>query len=88
MTIRETKKKLDFDDIEVYADKGRGTFHTDNIKDVDDVPENTRVVAWELMDEDTYNQTILANTCVTADFEDWYGNKEAKVLCILIREGE
>ena len=28
--------------------------------------------------------TILANTSVLADFEDWYSDKDAKVLCIMI----
>lgn len=38
------------------------------------------------MDKDAYNGTILANTVDAADFVDWFGNKDAKILCIIIKK--
>lgn len=41
-------------------------------------------VSYQLADEDTYNKTVLANSEIAADFDDWYGDINAKVLCILL----
>lgn len=40
---------------------------------------------YELMNEEEYNNTLMANGDIYADFEDWYGDKDAKVLCIMIK---
>lgn len=36
------------------------------------------------MDEEEYDETILANSGIKADFDDWYDDKEAKVLVIVL----
>lgn len=94
MTIKELKEELkgQYAECEVYrsTDKSSNTFHTDHCVSLDDCSphgnytEDMKIKAYELMDEDEYNNSILANGEFTADFNDWYGNKNAKVLCILV----
>lgn len=60
------------------------------IKDMFDYPngdytEDMEVGLHELMDEEDYNQSLLAGCDITADFEDWYGDRNAKILCIMIK---
>lgn len=85
-----------YEDIELYESNSRGRyypnhFHTDNCRCIEpNVPFDqysrcTEVGFYELMDEEEYNDTILANTIIHADFDDWYGNKDAKVLCIMVK---
>lgn len=64
-------------------------FHTDSCEWVD--PESIDRDAemeldWEVMDQDEYNRTILANADEIADFAETYGDADATVLCILIKE--
>ena len=35
--------------------------------------------------QDEYNNALMANCDIYADFDDWYDNKNAKVLCIMIK---
>lgn len=92
MTIKEVKEmyKGEYADVEVYKTDEVGDhyprhFHTDNCKAIDDYMEEAEVGLYELMDEEEYNNSILANTSERADFADWYDDKEAKVLCIMLR---
>ena len=39
---------------------------------------------YQFFNEDDYNNEILANCDITVDFNDCYGNKNAKVLCIMV----
>lgn len=93
MTIKEVKEmyKSKYDDIEVYKPKSTGRyypnhFHTDNCKFTEEHTDKLEVGLYELMDEEDYEDSIMANTCVYADFSEWYGNKNAKVLCIMLKE--
>lgn len=90
MTIKEVKEmyKDKYAEVEVYmpVDKMPNHFSTDNCKDAYSYNDDTEAELYELMDEDTYNGTILANTEVTADFADWFGNKDANILCIMIKK--
>lgn len=52
--------------------------------DACEVNDDMEAVSYQLADEDMYDKTVLANSEIAADFEDWYGNKDAKVLCILL----
>lgn len=52
--------------------------------DACEVNDDMEAVSYQLADEDTYNKTVLANSEIAADFEDWYGDDTAKVLCILM----
>ncbi len=80
----------EYADLEVYYSIHRnGDIHTDNLRFIEDIPEDEmdgtgEVISWELMDEEDYNNSVLANACVTADFNAWYGDKNAKVLVILM----
>lgn len=76
-------------DVEIYVAIGKiGTFHGDFIKstdlDIDNLPEKEIECVFQEMDEDEYNHSILANSCISADFGAWYDNKEAKVLVIVL----
>lgn len=93
MTVKEIKEIYDgnYVDLEVYKPMSTGKhyphcFHTDNCKSVLEYNDNDDVGLWELMDEYDYEHSILANGDISADFEDWYGNKEAKVLCVMLKE--
>lgn len=75
-------------DIEIYKFTGyRHDIHNDFIKSVD-VSHNseTEIYDYEIMDEEDYERTICANSDVFADFEEWYGDKNAKVLVIMLDE--
>lgn len=92
MTIKEVKEmyKGQYYEIEVYEPNSRGNhypnhFHTDNCKFTEEFTDESEVGLYELMDEEDYNHSIMANTSDYADFEEWYGNKEAKVLCIMLK---
>lgn len=89
MTIKELKNKYDrqYGDLEVYIRTGNGShFHTDSIKWTEDYSEDAEVLEYELMNEDRYNRTVLANTSEYADFHEWYGDKDMTVLCIEIAQ--
>lgn len=89
MTVKETLEyyKGKFVDVEVYRNfnSSRFGFHTDRIKSVENYDDNDEVIEEELMDEEDYSNSILANGGINADFEDWYGDKDAKVLCLKIK---
>jgi hypothetical protein len=92
MTIKEVKEmyKGQYDEIEVYEPNSRGNhypnhFHTDNCKYTEEYSDESEVGLYELMNEDDYEHSINANSCVTTDFEEWYDDKEAKVLCIMLK---
>lgn len=92
MTVKEVKETYEgkFADIEVYVPISTGEFypdhfHTDNCTGTDDYSESAEVGLVELMDEDEYNSSLLANCDVAADFGDWYGDKNAKVLCVMLK---
>lgn len=92
MKIRDLKEmyKGEYCEVEVFKANESGEyypdhFHTDNCETTDDYDDDTEIGIYSLMDEEEYNNTILVNGCVTADFGEWYGNKDAKVLCLLIK---
>lgn len=62
--------------------------HTDTItscdEELEDMPTILDIVEYRIMDEEEYNNTVLANGCINADFEDWYGDKNAKVLVVIL----
>lgn len=85
-TIRELLKSCNFDDYEIYEEWDSGhhnPFHTDNIHPLDEVDLDMIVTDYEVMDQDEYNNTILANTCEFADFKEWYDDADARVLVII-----
>lgn len=90
MTIKELTETINnYDDIEVYYPLSTGRhypnyFHTDNCKLVDNYNELSQVGFYELMGENEYNNSLLANSDISADFADWYGSSNAKVLCIML----
>jgi len=61
--------------------------HTDNTAcmdmKVDDLPERFTGDV-QLMCEQEYDDTLLGNSSMCADFEDWYGDKDAKVLVVVL----
>ena len=81
-------------DVEVYRFTSKvHKLHTDYIENInwdygEDYYENREAVTYEIMDEDDYNRTILANYSDSADFDAWYGDSDAKVLVIVIGENE
>jgi hypothetical protein len=79
------------EDIEVYTYSGeKHNIHTDCITSLDIDITNVYCDGiddfdFEVMDEDDYNTSVLANTGILADFKDTYGNKDAKVLVIVLK---
>lgn len=84
MTITDVIKMNEgkFVDVEVY--RGDTSFHTDQIRWVENYSDDENVISWKLIDEDEYDHTVLANTCEFADFAEWYDDENVQVLCILI----
>lgn len=78
-------------EVEIYRftqqDRYIRGIHTDNTASMDmkvgDLPDEFKGDV-QLMDEEEYDSTILANSSMSADFEDWYGNKNAKVLVVVL----
>lgn len=98
MTIAEVKELYEgkYSNVEIYKPCSNGKyypnhFHTDNCVGLGegsphgDYTEDMEVELYELMDQDEYNNTLMANFDTYADFEDWYGDKNAKVLCMMIK---
>src|SRR5574344_1083016 len=87
-TIREIKEsyKGEYDYMEVYKPYGIGEhypnhFHTDNCSEADDYTEDSVAGLVELMDENDYNNSILANCGIV--FSDLFDQDE-KILCIML----
>lgn len=78
-------------EVEIYrfnkADRYIRGIHTDNTAcmdmKVDDLPDEFKGEV-QLMDEEEYENTLLANSSMSADFESWYGDKDAKVLVVVL----
>lgn len=98
MTIKDIKEeyKGKYAELEVYEAVSNGRyypkyFHTDNCEPFGegvpygDYVDDMDVGLYELMNEEDYNNSIMANCDIYADFEAWYGDKDAKVLCIMIK---
>lgn len=92
MTVSEIieKENGNYAEVEVwqYTDKSH-RLHSDFIRNIDgqyaiDCYEFCEAHDYRIMDEEEYNATVLANTSEYADFDSWYGNKDAKVLVIMI----
>ena len=91
MTVKEVKEMYEgqYKEIEVYSTWNVGKhypdhFHTDNCKFTEEFTDESKVGLYELMDEEDYNHSIMANASDYVDFEDWFGNKNAKILCIML----
>lgn len=90
LTLAEVKNLTEYTDIELYTAKDRDhrNFHSDYIKSYEgEEKDELLIVDYQLMDEDDYNHSVVANTCVSADFTEWYGDKDAKVLVCIVAEG-
>ncbi len=94
MTIKELLDKYDgqYVDYEVYCRVGKighsRIFHTDTIEEILEggYRDTWEILDYELMNEQDYDTSVLANASPEADFAEWYGDKEAKLLCILVSE--
>lgn len=95
MTVKELIKEQYNDsiaDVEIYAFVGKvHKIHGDFITNLDEVFQEEKyqdyeVESWEIMDEERYADSIVANSIENADFELWYNDKDAKVLVIVISE--
>lgn len=67
--------------------------HQDKIKEIteDDIPKqlfnNLEVANYQIMDEKDYSFSIMANDGF-ADFEEWYDDKNAKVVIMMVERKE
>lgn len=87
MTVREllNRKKGSYTDWEMYGalKDNNFEFHTDSIRSIrNDL--DAEVKAYEIMNEDRYDKTILANAMECANFKQWYDDKNARILVIAI----
>ena len=95
--MKYTKKELSeiarqAADVEIYiakTDQAMFNPHTDTIESteltLDDIPGEVEC-NYYLMDQNDYNHSILANSSETASFSDWYGDKFAKVMVVILAE--
>lgn len=95
MTIADVKKKCEGEFVEMFVfkpvdlDGDLYFFNESNFVGLGDgspdgdYTEDMEVDFWELMDEKEFND-IIEQGYFYADFADWYGDKSAKVLCIMI----
>lgn len=88
--IREIINKEKYVECEIYKYNGsRRSIHTDFIistdAEIEDVEIQELEADYELLNEEEYNNTIYANCGEYADFAEWYGDKDAKVLVIVLR---
>ena len=87
MNINEVKefKNGSFTAVEVYKARDNGyyssDFHGDFIVELEDYTGKEEVKNWTIMDEEYYNNSILANCSV--EFEEIY-EKNDKILVIVI----
>lgn len=90
MKVKEIIEKhgMNCVEVEVYnADRMHfRSIHTDSIRSCYEYDENDEVLDFEVMCEERYNDTVLANSCVSADFSEWYGDNNAQILVIIIPE--
>lgn len=78
-------------EVEIYRftqlDRYIRSIHTDNTAcldmTIDNLPDEFKGDV-QLMDEEEYDNTLLANSSMSADFEDWHGDKNAKVLVVVL----
>lgn len=91
MTVKNIieAKKNEVAAVEVwqYTNKDK-RLHTDYITNIDEIYgaemyENLEADSYYVMDESDYDSTICANGD-SANFAEWYGNKNAKVLVIML----
>lgn len=89
MTIRELKEMLKgrYADIEYYKYKdGRNKkIHTDFIEWIEDPSPKAEIEHYMLMDEEEYNDTILANSIEEEPFISAYGSADAQVLIVILK---
>ena len=91
-TLTELKELIDMNtisDVEYYRPKFQydsmmsGNFHTDYINSYENIGKDENILVAKTMDEEQYNNSVLVNCGIKADFEEWYGDKNATVLCVL-----
>lgn len=92
MTIKEVKEHYrgQYVECEIYrftdfTHRVHSDFISDDIED-ELYNENEEVLYEELMDEEEYGMTVIANTDTVADFADWFGDKNAQILVIILSE--
>lgn len=83
--LKEMEGEYDQCEILQFADEQRvlSSEHTHLIKDAISA-EQTHVCQYEIMDEERYNETILSDSSLTADFKNWYGSKDTRLLVVVI----
>lgn len=95
MTVKEVKAMFsgEYADCEVYEAKSHGAhypnyFRASNCDYTDEYNDNSEVGLWELMNEEDYNYSLYAEVNSEADFGEWLGDKNAKILCIMLADAE
>lgn len=79
-------------DVEIYRSTQPSQYYrgiyTDSISmcEDDNMVNDCNVLDFAIMDEAEYDATVLANSCIRADFDKWYGDKDARVLVIVVDE--
>ena len=71
-------------DIYRYTDNNNKKLHTDYIQAIYEDYENLEVKEYYILDEKEYNETILANSSIKADFKEWFNDENAKILVIIV----
>ena len=72
------------EDAQLEYDMEKGCLDTNGNNSVDYVTDGVIGYEWYMLDDRDYDYTCLANTNERADYESWYGDKDAKVLVIVL----
>lgn len=89
------EKRNTYVGVEIYEYKNyppNERLHGDSIKYLGlygevDLPDDTSCQLWE-MDEEEYNRVMNSNCDYTENFEDSYGDKDGKMLVVMLRHNE
>lgn len=82
--IKNINKNIYDYDIYRYIDNNNKKLHTDYIQAIYEDYENLEVKEYYILSEQEYDETILANSSITANFYEYFNNKNAKILVIIV----
>ena len=85
LTVEKLKEKYKgiYNDVEIFYNEGMTFRGTVSCEFDSDISDRFEVLDFKLADEEYY-KNYIADRRIAVDFKDFYGNKSAKVLCILV----
>lgn len=89
--VKEILNANSYDDVEFYRPMDEQHFnscdlHGDTLWGSEPITNDEDVLEWQIMDEEDYNNTILANSGDDESFAELFGDEDAKILVIVLHE--